>query len=225
MCKPDDTSRHNKLVRGLSVVVLILELAATPAMAQSAGLYGGIGFGNSTVKDDTSCSDLAGLFDPGFSCSSDDTDTGWKVFIGNQLNENAAVEFGYVDLGKITGSASGTVLGTPVSVNADVKAKGFNVSLVGSLPVSNEFSFMGRIGLFRWDIDATASANVGGFPGSASESDNGVDLSFGLGAQYDFSKKAGIRAEWERFQDVGNQDTTGQSDVDLLSLSLVFRFQ
>jgi len=217
--------QHDKLLQSFSVAVLILGLAAIPSTAQAAGWYGGIGFGNSTVKDDSSCSDVASLFDPGFSCSTDDTDTGWKVFIGNQFNKNAAIEFGYVDLGKTTASASGTVLGTPVSLSGDVKAQGFNVDLVGSLPVNNEFSFLGRIGLFRWDVDASASANVGGFPGSASESDTGVDLTFGLGAQYDFTKNAGVRVEWERFQDVGNEDTTGQSDVDLLSLSLVFRFQ
>jgi OOP family OmpA-OmpF porin len=198
---------------------------AISSIAQAEGWYGGVGFGNSKIKDDTFCSDASSLFDPGSSCSSDDTDTGWKVFIGNQFNKNAAIEFGYIDLGKSTGSVSGTVLGIPATANADGEAKGFNLALVGSLPVSNEFSVLGRIGLFRWDVDVSASANVGGFPGSASDSASGTDLTFGVGAQYDFSKSAGVRVEWETFQDVGDQDSTGQSDIELLSLSLVFRFQ
>lgn len=219
------TRNINKLWRVLFAGVFFATSIAISSVAQAAGWYGGVGFGNSKIKDDTFCSDAASLFDPGSSCSSDDTDTGWKVFIGNQFNKNAAIEFGYIDLGKTTGSASGTVLGIPTTASADGEAKGFNLSFVGSLPVSNEFSVLGRIGLFRWDVDVSASANVGGFPASVSDSATGTDFTFGIGAQYDFSKSAGVRVEWETFQDVGDQDSTGQSDVELLSLSLVFRFQ
>jgi hypothetical protein len=47
---------------------------------------------------------------------------------------------------------------------------------------------------------------------------------FGFGASFDIGKTAAVRIEWERFMDVGESDT-GQSDVDLLSASLVFRFK
>lgn len=220
--------QHNKLLQSFSAAVLILGFAAAPSMVQAEGWYGGIGIGNSKVKSDSTCSDFADLFDPGFSCSSDDTDTGWKVFIGNQFNKNAAIEFGYVDLGKFTTNVSGNVTVPPtiaMTASGDAEPKGFNLSLVGSLPVSNEFSLLGRIGLFHWDLDVSASASGGGFSASASDSASGTDLTFGVGAQYDFSKTAGVRVEWERFQDVGDENTTGQSDVDLLSLSLVFKFQ
>ena len=216
---------HNKLRQNFTAAVLILGLAALPSVAQAEGWYGGVGFGNSKVKDDIICSDAPSFFDPGYSCSSDNTDTGWKIFIGNQFNKNAAVEFGYVDLGKITFSASGNVLGTPVSLSGDGKAKGLNLALVGSLPVTNEFAVLGRIGLFRWDADLSVSGNIGGFSGAGSDSASGTDLTFGVGAQYDFTKSAGVRVEWERFKDVGDDSTTGQSDIDLLSLSLIFRFQ
>ncbi len=197
-------------------------------MAQTGGWYGGAGFGNSKTKDDTTCSDLASVFDPGFTCSTDDTGNGWKVFIGNQFNKNAAVKFGYVDLGKFTGNASGNVTVPPtiaMTASGDIKTKGFNLTLVGSLPVTNEFALLGRIGLFRWDVDVSASASGGGVSAGASDSATGTDLTFGIGAQYDFTKIVGARVEWERFQDVGDKNTTGQGDIDLLSLSLVFRFQ
>lgn len=219
---------NNKLMHSLSLGVLILGLGGTPVMAQAQGWYGGVGVGNSKVRNDTTCSDLAVIFDPGFSCSTDDTDTGWKVFIGNQLNKNAAIELGYVDLGKFTVSASGTVTVPPtiaMTASGDAKPKGFDVTVIGSLPVSNEFAFLGRIGLFHWDLDVSATASGGGVSVSQSDSASGTDLTFGVGAQYDFSKSTGVRLEWERFQDVGDENTTGKSDVDLLSVSLVFRFQ
>ena len=33
-----------------------------------------------------------------------------------------------------------------------------------------------------------------------------------------------MRAEWEKFKDVGDENTTGKGDMDLLSFSLVFNF-
>ena len=47
---------------------------------------------------------------------------------------------------------------------------------------------------------------------------------FGLGASADIAKNFAVRVEWERFLNVGDKDTTGQSDIDLVSASLVFRF-
>jgi OmpA-OmpF porin, OOP family len=195
----------NKLWHILLVGVFSATSIAISSMAQAQGWYGGVSIGQ--TKDNDSAADLRSI---GFSGNVDDKDTGWKVFVGNQFNQNAAIEFGYVDLGEVTGS--GTYLGLPASVSAEVK--GFNMALIGILPVSNEFAVLGRIGLFRWDADATA--NVAGFPGSAS--DTGTDLAFGVGAKYDFGKNVGLRVEWERFD-------VDEGDVDMLSVGLAFKFQ
>jgi len=218
-----DTSHYNKLMHSFSATVLILGLAAIPQMAQAEGWYAGLGFGNTKIKDDSTCSDAGSLFDPGYSCSVDTKDTGKKVFVGYQFNKNGAVQFGYADLGKFSANASGTSAGIPSTASADLKIKGFDLALVGSLPVTNEFSVLGQIGLFRWDVkvDASATGNLV----AENQSATGTDAAFGVGAQYDFSKTVGARMEWERFKDVGKSDTTGKGDVDLFSLSLVFRFQ
>jgi hypothetical protein len=49
------------------------------------------------------------------------------------------------------------------------------------------------------------------------------ETSFGFGATYQINKQWGVRAEWERFNNLGDSDT-GESDVDLLSVGAVFRF-
>jgi OOP family OmpA-OmpF porin len=120
------TQNIYKLWRVLLVGMFSVISIAISSIAQAEGWYGGVGFGNSKIKDDTFCSDASSLFDPGSSCSSDDTDTGWKVFIGNQFNKNAAIEFGYIDLGKTTGNASGTVY--PNDRKWGREATGFNLA-------------------------------------------------------------------------------------------------
>lgn len=199
----------NKLWRILLVGIFSATSIAISSAAQAQGWYGGVGFGQSKV--DIDC-------DLDITCSADDTDTGWKLYVGNQFSPSAAVEFGYVDFGEAKISGTDSFFG---SASATVEASGFNVALVGFLPVGNTVNLLGKVGLFLWDVDASVSTSIGS--GSASES--GTDLMFGFGASFDIGKTAAVRIEWERFTDVGDENETGQSDVDLLSASLVFRFQ
>ena len=148
--------------------------------------------------------------------SDDDRDRGGKIFGGYQFNKNFGAELGYVNLGKAT--ASGVILGVPVTVSE--KAKGFELLGVGTLPLADKFSAYGKLGFFRWDVDA--SATIGGL--SASLSENGTDLTYGIGLKYDFAKNIGARLEWQRYKDLGNNATTGKSDVDLVSIGIVFKF-
>jgi len=205
-------STHIK--KSLIVTGILIAASATTlptALAQNSGFYGGGSVGQS--KAENACDDLGGI---GFSGSCDDTDTGWKLFAGYQFNPNFAVEAGYVDLGKFT--AAGTISGVPVSTSDEANL--WQLVAVGTLPMGNNFSVFGKAGVHRWDLDAKASV-----PGvSVSISENGTDFTFGLGARYDFTKSLGVRAEWERFQSVGDENTTGESDVDLLSVGLQFRF-
>jgi OOP family OmpA-OmpF porin len=183
-----------------------LSIAATVMFAglslpAAAEWYGVVNIGESEL-DEEICQGVPG-------CSEDLKDTGWKLAIGNQFNANAAIEFGYVDLGEAKASASGP--GGSLTCQAD--ASGFNAGIVGGLPVSKEFSFTGRIGLFRWDSDGSCSGVV-----NLSGSDSGTDLTFGVGVRYDFTQSVGLRGEWERFD-------VDDSDIDLLSLGLIFMFK
>jgi OOP family OmpA-OmpF porin len=207
-----------KLCRVLFAGVFFAASFAISSAAHAQGWYGGVGFGE-TKYDGLNgfCNDLLALLPGGTTCSSDDKDSGWKLFAGAQFHQNAAVEFGYLDLGKGTISLSGPGVGG----TAAWEATGFNLALVGTLPVNNEFGFLGRIGFFMWDLDFSVS----GVGGSSSASASGTDITYGVGVKYDFSKTVGMRAEWEKFKDVGDEIETGQGDIDLLSLSLVFRFQ
>lgn len=202
-------AKTSLLVTGLALATGLL--APHAALAQDKGFYIGLGAGQSDAKD--ACSELGGV---GFSGSCDDTSTGKKIFLGYQFTQNFAVEGGYVDLGKF--KASGTVLGVPVSAYA--KAKTWQLVAVGTLPLANNFSLFGKAGLHNWDADAGVTA----LGLTSTTSDKGIDLTFGVGAGYEITKNLGLRLEWERFRHVGEDDTTGKSDVDLLSVGLRYRF-
>lgn len=180
-----------------------------PGLMFAQSWYAGVGAGESSMKDAGEA--LLGT-------SFDDSDTGWKVYGGYLFNPtvtlepNIGVELGYIDFGEFTGSGGGA--------SDNWEATGISLSLVGLLPLEHQFSLLAKIGATRWDVDDQFT--VGGIPFAASET--GTDFSFGVGAQYDFTQQVGARLEWERFTDVGDENITGQSDLDLLSLSAVFQF-
>ena len=211
-----------------------ISLAATMLLAMSTGLayaqmppapfYFGAGIGQSKVKTDTSCADLAALFDPGYSCSVGDTATGWKVFAGYQVNEYFAAEIGYVNLGKFTGSANGTITSVPANFDFSAKANGISADAIGSWPLTPEFALIARLGLYSWSLDVSGSASGGGTSIGAGEKASGSSANFGFGVRYDFDRFVSLRAEFQRFKDVGDSNT-GKSDVDLLEVSVAYHFK
>ena len=148
----------------------------------------------------------------------DDSDTAFRVFGGYMFNKHFGAELGYADLGKVSLSGAIPPFGT---VNANIKVKAWDLVAVGVLPIAGKFSVYGKLGMYRADSDLSASA----LGVSASTSDSNTDLTYSLGAGYDFSKNLGIRGEWQRYSKVGSDNTGGDGDIDVYSLAVVWRFK
>lgn len=190
----------------------ILMLWAAAAQAQG---YLGLGLGQSKIPDQppSSCAEFG--LPSNCTLSRKDTDSAFRVFGGFRVTPNFAVEAGYVDLGK--GHVNIT---SPVVATADFKVSGLDVSAVGLVPFGANFAGMVRVGLFSWKtIPSVSSGGV-----TVIDRDTGVSATFGLGLMYDFSQQFGGRLEWQRFSKVGNDVTTGTTDIDFFSLSGVIRF-
>lgn len=187
---------------------------AAPAFADDDfnRFYVGAGVGQSKFKD--TCTDA----NPsnGFVGSCKDTDTGFKVFGGALLSKYFGGEVAYIDFGKA--KFDGRLFGTPIS--GRVKVDGLALDLLGRLPVGEHLSAFAKVGALGWHVDSSASLSG---VGSASESATGSSLTYGVGAQFDFTRSLGVRAEWEHFDKVGNSDT-GKSAIDFASVGLVYRF-
>lgn len=191
-----------KIRKTLVAAALALSGALAAAQASAQGFVGG-SIGQSDIDDEIA----SGLITSG---TVDGKDTAWKIFGGYMFNRHFGLEAAYVNLGEVT--YSGSFFGSPVT-GGKVEVTGFNISALGSYPVNEQFSVFGKIGLFLWD--AEASDTTGGVPFSAT--DDGVDLSFGIGVGYYFTRNLGVRAEWEFFE-------TSNADANLISIGLLWRF-
>lgn len=191
----------SKARAGLAVLGIAGAIAFSgAAVAQDTGFYAGLSLGQSTADD--ACTGVSG---PGISC--DDKDTAWKILGGYQFNRHFAVELGYTDLGEVSASGPGG--------SVSVESSAFEVVAVGMMPIADKFSIYGKLGVYRGETDASA-------PG-VSISESTTDLTFGIGARYDFTRNLGVRAEWQKYSDVGGGEI-GEADVDVISVGVIFRF-
>jgi OOP family OmpA-OmpF porin len=173
--------------------------------AQEMGWYIGATIGQSKVKE--WCDGLG----PGVSCS--DTGTAWRVLGGYQVNRNFAAELGYHDLGSVDASDP--------SASVKAEANAWELVALGQWPFTNQFSVYGKAGLYRGEVKA--SATVPGF-GSGSTSETNTDITYGVGVRFDLNRNLALRGEWQRYTNMGDNATIGESDVDVLSLGVLWKF-
>ncbi len=131
----------------------------------------------------------------------DDKHTSWGVFAGYRFHPNFSAELGYHNLGKFSSSLGG-----------DVKANAWELDAIGSWPLSNQFSVYGKLGGYRGEL------KNGG-------SETNTDLTYGLGLQWDFTRNVGVRGEWQRYPKMGGGHFGTDTDLDVLRVAALWRFQ
>lgn len=157
------------------------------ATAHAEGIVVGGSLGQSHYKGD----DIGGA-------STDRSATGFKLYGGYEFTPNLSLEAGYADLGKFKSSAG------------DVKANALYADIVGTVPIAQGFSALGRLGLASGKLDSSLQG-----------SDRGTGIKLGAGLQYELDKNLGIRGEWERYR----IDALGStSNTDVYSVGVNYRF-
>ncbi len=194
---------------------------AQPVTRDDGHYYFGLSAGQSRGKFDEEgiAARMIGPLNTATIAQRDERDTGYKVFLGYQFNRMIAIEGGYFTLGRFGFNANTVPLGT---LDAKLHAKGVNLDLVGTAPLSDRWSALGRVGAqfarTRSEFAGTGAVVLG--KNQFSERDTSVKV--GLGLQYAFSPSFLMRAEVERYR---LNDTVGQhAHANVASLSMVFPF-
>ena len=132
--------------------------------------------------------------------SFDESDTGYKLVGGWMFNKYIGGELEYIDGGTVEDSGFG------------IDTTALNASVKGNWPVTEQFDVYGKVGYFFWDADVDSSGDS-----SQEKNESGSDLSWGLGAGYDFTENFGIFGEWQWFQ-------IEEADADMMSVGVVWKF-
>jgi OOP family OmpA-OmpF porin len=186
------------------IAAAAISMLSTTAVAQDKGWYVGGAFGQSKAKD--FCSGVAG---PGITC--DDTDVTVKGMGGYQVTPNFAVEFGF--------TAGGAVEARGPAGTDEIRAAIAEATAVGILPLGDRFSVFGKLGVYSSAVER----EIDTITVRDTERTTNSDLTYGAGVGLAITPKFVLRAEWQRYQDV-DAGRAGKSDVDIISIGMVYRF-
>jgi opacity protein-like surface antigen len=146
-----------------------------------------------------------------------------------------AVEGQYLELGEAKYSANGdlfdefdeTFLAT-ANVDATIDSSGFALSVLGILPIQEVWEVYARLGMYFGDTEADFSVTVDDglevVRESMSESKSEEEFFYGIGGGYTFNETWNVRVEYTIFQDIGDEDLTGETDLDRFVIGLNYRF-
>lgn len=184
-------------------LLLLASLIGSASLAQAAepGFYIGAGLGQAGIEVDGNDPDAGDI-------NFDGNDVGYKLFAGFRFVDWFAVEAAWNDFGKADDSED--VAGVPIET--EFETDGFDVNLVGMVPVGERFDLFAKAGYFMWDAEGRTTA----FPGSVKT--DGEDLTYGVGVQGFLLPNLGLRAEYQVY------DVDSVDDAWFLSASALFRF-
>jgi hypothetical protein len=181
---------------------------------------------------------LAGIADDS---ALDDSVSVWGVQLGYRWGKFFATEVGYAKLGEASYrlphfvNVTATALGSGVSASDTFEAEraavftsaGPTISALGMLPLGERFDLHVRGGIYLADTRLsnrirdveTDFNNVMHDRTDASE----TELYAGLGGAWNINENCVLRAEYQKYFDVGDEKKTGESDIDVFNISVLFK--
>lgn len=198
-------------------VAAALGLVAAPVMAEEAGFYAGVGVGIFGVEADDD--DIDAALDDAF----DEDDTGFRVFGGWQFNQYLGVEAGY-DAGAGVDKTLGDITVNGVEADVDFDVSGFDVMLVGTLPIGDTFYGFAKAGVLFWDVEADIELREDDGEGGVittdlSGDDSGQDPAYGVGFGMNLGDNARVQVEYTDYH------FNSSVDGNFISGSFVWRFK
>ncbi len=181
----------------VQAVALSFSVVAGTVLGAEPGWFGGIRMSSPSV-------------DAPASSQADDLDVNWRVW-NVPIRLKLGMEVGLVDRDATESLQGGTGLRLP-----GVDKLGWQVVGVGNMPITKNWGVFGKLGAHRWGTDATSNF------GSISNSD--PRPTYGLGLKYHFSDNLSVSGEWDRYRLGPANGVRPDSDIDLLSIGLKYRF-
>ncbi|MGM0564312.1 MAG: porin family protein [Pseudomonadota bacterium] len=169
------------------LAITSVSLAAESNFSTS-GAYIGAGVGYYRINDDEFLDNDDRL---------EDNRGAFRAYAGFEAGRILAIEGAYTDFGKTTDSA------------ADMELDGLSVAVLVSVPIIEVVAPYAKLGLMSWERERSF--------GPLSDSDDGSDAFYGLGARFAVASNADMRIEYERYE-------IDDTDIDMGSVNLQYRF-
>jgi hypothetical protein len=204
---------------------MALALGATNASATESGFYLGLNIGQSNFAINEQLEDYIQSVP---NSDLDDSGSTWALVAGYRFNPHFGLELSRVDLGEATAFAQAQAGSTFSRVDLSVESSGFALSLVPAI-TAGAVEFNPRLGLYIADTKASYTEVYRStfFSYAETESDDvGTEKSLiGFGMGVTIADHFHVRADWIRYNDVGDEEEIGfEEDIDTLTVGVAYRF-
>lgn len=202
------------------ILGLGLLAAATVHAADAGGVYVSVGVGQSQVSFDGS--DFNTNSSPSPSTTVDASKKTGDMYVANvgySVNRYLAAEVGYVNLGQpVYGyTSSGGV------AHSTLKISGVTAAVVGKLPVGDNFSLLGGVGVVSYAMSRDPYHSWGVNPAGTSKS--GTTHLISIGAEYALTSQLAVVGKYTVFGVMGDEDTVGRVTPSAYALGLQYSFK
>lgn len=154
------------------IAAVVAAAALAPLASQAQQSYVGVNVGRSELKTE------AGIF------GNEETDIGYKAYVGHQFNPTFGIEGGYVWLGEIDTPLSGIV--------ASTKVRSIYLAGTATAPLNAQFSLFGKLGVAHHRVEYGVFGDYGD-----TESTNRAFA--GVGVAYAFTPTVSGVLEYDHF--------------------------
>ncbi|MDG5499986.1 outer membrane beta-barrel protein [Marinobacter sp. BGYM27] len=206
------TGRKMLRASGLVLGSLAFMTTAQADEAKSKAMpYAGVSVGQSIVTD--FCDDLEPL-------SCDDKSLAVRAYFGASFSEYIGGEVGFTFVDDV--EASGSAFGASASLASGYQA--FDGTMLFGTSRDNDFRLFAKAGIVAWNYDSKGYISGSGMVIVGDEEESGVSFRTGLGALYNVTDNVSVRLDWDFIPDIGDDETTGETDLHILSVGPQFRF-
>jgi OmpA-OmpF porin, OOP family len=170
------------------LLACVLGAFTLPAMADNFYIFGDVGQGKMEV-------------DAGNDSTINKTSTTYSIGAGYDVNQFLAVEVAYRDLGDIEDRGIEFDGVDDYEYVDKYQTTMLQASVVGKLPISEEFNVYGRVGLASIDADDESRRlyEDGNNPKPETSAASKTRALFGVGASFDISSQLAVRAEYNQY--------------------------
>jgi hypothetical protein len=217
--------------------------AATPKKrtrnANRIGPYAGalVGYSNFSGNQDENEQNLVDILDnsqypyQNLATSTENTDLGYQALFGYRFHRFFSAELGLAQFGQLKSTAKADVdFGdgngyVPSSISLTFTAGGPMLSAIGILPIGEKFEFFGRLGYLFTSSERSLGSKVNGQSGSfGSAKGDSQNPVYGVGFALHINQVYSIRGEYQRLDQLGQENRTGAEDVTVIGVGLIIRF-
>jgi opacity protein-like surface antigen len=223
----------------------VTSIFTVPALAAEPGFYLSASLGRAEESPKSSGTNISIGFFPSqiqriypTRVDADDSGAAWGAGVGYRFNRHVAAEIEYIDFGRadvsenydlsaILPALPGVPIGTPVIITPAVltrtyssRVKGPALSVLGTLPVGKAWDLFLRVGVLFADREIEIGQSIG-------LGDNTFGSTVwlaGVGADWSFANRWAARAEYQHTGKLDNNFLTGETELERMSLSVLFKF-